>query len=143
MVVGPVDGTAALSPWIAIAENVHAGQDTVTATVPKSSNVILLMAHEYEGIALSASFITGESATGMNTAKDGAACNPIAVSTAPLLVFGFVTSGVVTVGTNFTQRSTLDANLTEDRVVASAGTYPVTATASGNWTALGAAFKGR
>jgi hypothetical protein len=142
-VVGPATGPGGMTHWIAIAENVVAGTNvSVTAHYASSVQNILLYANEYAGVAVAFAYVAGNFGTGMSNTMDSATSGPITVPIGGLLLFGFVTSTTSTAGTGFTLRSALDNIVTEDRPITAPGTYYATGTPSGNWTALGAAFKG-
>jgi len=96
--------------------------------------------HEYANIS------AFDSANGMTGAADAMSSGNITVSQPSELLFGYVTidygSGVA--GAGFTPRSAFNGNVTEDRLVTTAGAFPVTATKLNGttWIMLGASFKG-
>jgi hypothetical protein len=142
-VASPHDGPTGRL-WIAYALDSKAGPCTITVTLAAAANTFFeVYAHEYSGIATTNAFDVLRVADGTSGATDG-----VRSGTAPIganeLLFAHVLSGTVVAGTGFTGRSNFDSNLTEDRIVAQAGTYEGIATmvAGGGWTMQMAAFRG-
>ena len=114
------------------AKNIKGGADTVTVTLSASSSYLEVYLSEYSGI----------NTTNPIDAEVGASGNAGAVSSGSVkttaagdIIYGYcVGDGTCTVGSGFTARSTLDANLIEDETAGSAGSYAATGTASNGWT---------
>jgi hypothetical protein len=140
-VVGPI-ADFSVRFWIFAAFDVAGGSDTVTVTLSSAANTVFeIYLHEYAGLL---GFDTGGGASGSTTGTDGITTGPIQTHFNNEMIFGFLTSGMANPGTGFTQRSNLDGNVTEDKVVATPGLYAATATmtAGTEWTVLMAAFAG-
>jgi hypothetical protein len=142
-VASPHDGLVGRL-WMVYALDSKAGPCTITVTLAAAANSFLeVYAHEYSGIATANAFDVLRVADGTSGATDA-----VRSGTAPLgtneLLFAHVLSGTAVAGTGFTGRSNFDSNLTEDRIVAQAGTYEGIATMVGGagWTMQMAAFRG-
>jgi chitodextrinase len=123
--------------------NLHGGADSVTATFATAvSSFGILYAHEYSGVLQTKPVDVTAAASGASgPLNSGSAATTNAVD---LLFAGGVSANVVTgPGAGYTARSTLQGNITEDKVVAVNG--PNSATASnggGAWALQMVAFKG-
>jgi len=114
------------------AKNIKGGADTVTVTLSAESSYLELYLSEYSGI----------NTTNPIDAQAGAAGNAGAVSSGSVattaagdIIYGYcVGDGVCSLGSGFTARSTLDANLMEDKTAGSAGSYAATGSATNGWT---------
>ncbi len=124
------------------AKNILAGANTVTVKYATAVNQWgLLYIHEYSGLDLLNPLDVTAAGAGTGTAMSTTA----ATTTGPNdLIFagGASTATVTAPGTGFTARSRVDDNLTEDRIVGSAGSYSATATQNSSaWVLQLAAFK--
>lgn len=144
---GPFDGNGGSRHYLAWTIAATGGPTTVTATTSEAPMMFYtLRLHEYADVAASSPVHGATSATGTTNATDGAQSPPIATTEPNELIFGLVTffGPAGAAGTGFTTRSTFDADLTEDMIAATPGTYRVIATSNGSsWTATGVAVRGR
>ena len=129
-VVGPTQGAGNLAGWqqeIWYAKNIHGGtKPTVTATFSSMPAIAFerrISAHEYSGAS-------GTDPIDVTSAAIGATVNASSGSvatTAAGLIFGaaiFASTG--SAGPGFTDRSTLDGNISEDGPVATPGSAEAT-----------------
>jgi hypothetical protein len=141
-----VDGTRR---GIAAAFDVKGGTTDITVKITLGALpppvFFTVYAHEYAGIvptnAIDLMEVNDVASKGELSLTSG-----IGTTSAPHeLVFAFATGSGLQPGANFTQRSTYNQNLTEDREVLSAGPYEATATAEtpADWIMLMATFRGR
>jgi hypothetical protein len=141
VVVGPIDAAGDIH-YVAVAADSMAGGDTVTVTLsaaPVNGSDLLVM--EYSGLALANAFDVSAQASGNGTALSS---GPATTTAAHELVLGYAEAPSASPGIGFTQRALLSGNLTEDKVVSTAGTYDATATTTtGAWVMVLATFKGR
>jgi hypothetical protein len=130
--------------FIAYAVTTAAGDDTVTVTLQGTSESYLeVRIHEYAGAWPADPLDSSAGANGSSVAVDGAQTPPFVTTQTNELVFGlFIFGAFGTSGTNFTPRSTLAGDVTEDRLATDPGPNTVTATMLGgsSWTACGATF---
>jgi hypothetical protein len=140
-VVGPIASTT-LRLNIFVAFDVAGGPDTVNIalTVAPTSSFEAYI-HDYAGLV---GFDTGAAGEGTSAATDAMSSGTAITSYSNELIFGYGITGTAAAGTGFTVRSAFDANITEDELAATPGTYQAVATmVSGtNWTMLMAAFRG-
>jgi chitodextrinase len=136
-------GNGRYSAQIFYAANVRGGANTVTATFARAVKSFgLVYAHEYSGISQTAPVEVTASASGTSGSLNSGA---VATTNASDLLFaGGVSANVVTAaGAGYTSRSTFQGNMTEDRIVAAAGSYAATASNSGGaWAMQLVVFKG-
>ena len=128
------------------AKNVAGGTNTVTATFATTiGNFGLLYLHEYAGVDRVDPFDVTAGATGTTVLADSGTATTRAGN--ELLVgVGMTAHAYTGPGTGYTSRiiTTPDADIAEDRVVASAGTYRATApqNCAGAWIMQLVSFKG-
>jgi hypothetical protein len=107
--------------------------------------------HEYEGLAAPSPFDVSASAGGNATGTADDMQSGYATTTASAeLIFGLAVvfgSGGVVHGLGFTPRTTVDGDITEDRIIVGApGRYQATATTTSGtqtWTMIMATFRDR
>jgi glucose/arabinose dehydrogenase len=119
-----------------------AGANTVTVTFDKAVNYPDIRILEYRGLDRTSPLDVSKSAAGSgSTASSGAATT--AFATELILGAGTTTGTFKSVGTGFTRRiiTSPDADIAEDRVVTTAGSYGATASGSGQWVMQMVAFR--
>lgn len=139
--VGPVtNGSIRAQIWYA--ENIRGGSNTVTVTFSASAghNVEI---HEYAGVTTAGALDAVASGTGASTTPTTSALTP---TQADVLLFAYAnisTTVTWTAGSGYTIRQSMNRGASEDRSVASLGSYAgsFTTSASGSWNALLAAFR--
>jgi hypothetical protein len=121
------------------AKNIKGGADMVTVTLSTSSSYLELYLNEYSGINTTNPIDAEVGASGSaGTASSGDATTTVAGD----IIYGYcVGDEFCKVGPGFTARSTLDANLVEDMVAGSAGSYAATGSANSGWTMQMVALK--
>ena len=123
--------------------NRTSGTNTVTATFATSIRQFgIIYAHEYSGISQTAPLDVTAAAAGTSGSLNSGSAN---TTNATDLVFaGGVSANYVTSpGTGYTARSTLQGNMTEDKVISAKGSNSATASNSGGaWAIQMIAFKG-
>jgi len=140
LAIGPTSGTA-LRQSIYYAANIVGGNNTVTVTFSKSASYPDIRILEYRGV--SALDVTAGAIGTSATASSGSATT----SNANELIFGAntVATGNSGPGTGFTARiiTSPDADIAEDEVVSTAGSFSATAplTAPGAWVMQMVTFK--
>lgn len=138
VIAGPFDRVG-WRHYIAFAADSAPGVDTISITCTQFTSMQIYL-HEYAGIRAVDQTAMAE---GASTAADGMASGFATTTSAPELIFGYGETGRGGVGSGFTQRSSLDGNLTEDRIVDIAGDYQATATmvTGSDWTMMMATFR--
>ena len=129
---------AGMSQAIYYATGVAAGSDTVTVTFDQAASYVDLRVSEYGGVG---GFDAGTGGSGPTGDGDSGA---VTTTNADDLLFAAGMSGGAfsTAGSDYTSRVvTANGDLTEDRTVASTGSYHATATNVGPWLMQLAAFK--
>ena len=142
----PKTSASGLSQAIWYASNIKAaaaGANTVTVTFSASTPYVDIRALEYGGLDPVNPFDVGSSAAGNSTSASSSAVTTTAASE---LIFGAgMTGGLFSAaGATFTNRIiTQDADIAEDRVVTTAGSYSTTATLtpSASWVMQVATFR--
>ncbi|MCV7071961.1 PQQ-dependent sugar dehydrogenase, partial [Mycobacterium rufum] len=146
LAVPPARGNG-ISQAIYYAANIKgstAGSNTVTVTFNTATPYVDLRALEYSGLDRVNPFDVGASAAGTGTTASSGA---VTTTSANALVFaaGMTTGAFLGAGTGFSSRiiTTPDADLAQDRLVSTAGTYSATAPlgASSAWLMQVAAFR--
>ncbi len=133
-----------LSQAIYYARNIKAGTgNSVTVKLSRSAPYVDLRITEYSGLDATAPFVAGASATGVGTSASSGA---VTTTSANTLLFGAgMTTDVFTAaGSGYTSRviTNPDADIVEDRIAATTGSYDASAPASsGGWVFQVAAFK--
>ena len=136
-----------LSQAIYYASNIKAaaaGTNTVTVTFNASTPFVDIRALEYSGLDPVNPFNVGTSASGTGTSANSGA---VTTTAANALIFGagMTTGGFSAAGTNFVSRiiTSPDADIAEDRLVTTTGSYNATASLSGSaaWVMQVAAFR--
>jgi hypothetical protein len=141
----PLSRGANLSQAIYYASNIKtAASNTVTVAFSAAVPFADVRVTEYAGIATSSPVDGTSSNSGTSTAPNSGA---ITTTTANALIFGAgVTHGSFTApGSGFTKRviTSPDADIAEDRIVSSTGSYSATATSTNSaWLMQVVAFKG-
>jgi hypothetical protein len=120
------------------AKNIVGGPNTVTVTLGGTIDVVEVYIHEYSGADPVAPLDTQSGMTGTSSSATSGTAN---ATSAQDLVFGYCVTGTATAGPGFTVRSSLDENLTEDKIAPLAGPVSATATASSAWALQMGAFK--
>jgi hypothetical protein len=146
VVMGPIDGTTGRY-YIAVALDVVGGPGTVTiARDGGATSYFQVYVHEYSGLARSAAFDVSAWRSGTSSATDGVRSGRATTTFPRELIFGFATfSSGGRAGTGYRQRSSFNANVTEDKIAANEGGYETTATmtSGSQWTMLMATFRGQ
>jgi hypothetical protein len=137
---GDVSGTQT-SVYLAYTVASQSGTDALTATLDANAGFLEFRIHEYANTA-SSPLDTTIGSNGGTTGSDAAAAT-ITTAAAEELIFAMVIDGTVGAGTGYTLRGSDYEDLTEDRVAATASTYPVLGSPSGDWVMIAAAFRGR
>jgi hypothetical protein len=121
------------------ANNIKGGADTVTINLSANSAWIEVYLNEYSGVNQTNPIDAQAGASGSaSTASSGNATTTAAGD----IIYGYcVGDGNCTVGSGFTARSTLDANLVEDETAGSAGSYAAKGKANQGWTMQMVALK--
>jgi len=121
------------------AKNIKGGTDTVTVTLSANSSHLELYLSEYSGINTTSPI---DAQAGASGSAGAVSSGNAATTVAGDIIYGFcVGDGACTVGSGFTARSTLDANLIEDKQAGSAGRYAATGSATSGWTMQMVALK--
>lgn len=129
--------------YIAYAVAVASGACTITSKLQiDSSSFFELRAHEYANVDAALPLDTFAGGTGDGSGTEAASTPDIATGEPNELVFGLIVDGLVTTGEGFTTRGTDFADITEDLVAVTPGTYRATASTTGPWAASVAAFRG-
>ena len=130
------------SAQVFYAKSIAGGANTVTATFGSSINSFAVMyIHEYSGVDKLSPVDGAKTAIGTGSAMNS---GPLTTTNASDLLFsaGASSAAVTAGGSGYTTRSTVAANITQDRVVSSAGSYNAGATQNGNaWVMQLVAFK--
>ncbi len=136
-----------LSQAIYYAGNIKAaaaGTNTVTVTFSSATPYVDVRATEYSGLAPSATFDVGASASGAGTTATTPSVNTTAAGDL-LFGAGMTTGAFADAGAAFISRiiTTPDADIVEDATAGSAGAYSATAPLAGsaNWVMQVAAFR--
>jgi hypothetical protein len=145
ILTGPSLAPTGYAFYLAAAFDVSGGdQVKVTATLSATTADCEIYIHEYSGIASFGEAAFNKAATPTKV-RDG--MTVLLTTVAPNeLLFGFATAGAVSPGTQFDVRSTFNANVTEDRIAGTPGSYEVTATGVDTptgWGFAAASFLGR
>ncbi|MGD0124662.1 MAG: choice-of-anchor D domain-containing protein [Terriglobia bacterium] len=121
------------------AKNIKGGADTVTVTLSAESSYLELYLTEYSGINTTNPIDAEVGASGnAGTVSSGS----VTTTAAGDIIYGYcVGDGVCSLGSGFTARSTLDANLMEDKTAGGAGSYAATGSATNGWTMQMVALK--
>ena len=136
-----------LSQAIYYATNIKAaaaGTNIVTVTFNASTPYVDIRALEYSGLDPVNPFNAGTSASGTGTSANSGA---VTTTAANALIFGagITTGGFSAAGTNFVSRiiTSPDADIAEDRLVTTTGSYNATASLGGSaaWVMQVAAFR--
>src|SRR4029077_19140087 len=121
------------------AKNIKGGPDTVTINLSANSAWIELYLTEYSGV----------DQTNPIDAQAGASGNAGAVSSGSVtttvagdVIYGYcVGDSTCTAGSGFTDRSSFNGNLIEDKTAGNPGSYAATASATKGWTMQSVALK--
>ena len=121
------------------AKNIKGGADTVIVNLAGSSPWIEMYLTEYSGIDQTNPIDAQASASG----SAGAVSSGNATTTAAGdIIYAYcLADWACTAGSGFTARSTLDANLIEDRTAGNPGSYAATGTANNGWSMQMVALK--
>jgi len=139
-----VVGSALKSPQgvlssVYYAKNIKGGADSVTITLSGTSSYLEVYLSEYSGINPTSPI---DAQAGASGSAGAVSSGSVTTTAAGDIIYGYcVGDGTCTVGSGFTARSTLDANLIEDKTAGSAGSYAATGTASNGWTMQMVALK--
>ena len=142
LAIGPTRGTN-LSQSIYYAPNIKGGSNTVTVNFNQAAAYVDVRVLEYSGLSTTSPLDVKAGAAGSGTsASSGSATT----TSANELIFGagMTVGSFGAAGTGFTSRiiTSPDADIAEDRVVSSTGSYTATATnSSGAWVMQMATFK--
>ncbi len=138
----PMAQGSGLRQAIYYAKNIAAATDTVTVTFSQAATYPDIRIAEYKNVDIANPFDVGASASGSAaTANSGSATTTAA---SELLVGAGMTAGAFSgAGSGYTNRmiTNPDADILEDRVVASAGSYSATAPVNGAWLMQLATFR--
>ena len=142
---GPIDATNTNRQYVAYAIAAASTATTVTATLSASVSAFSSSCAfaEYAGMSTVQPFDVAAGGAGNAVGTDSAATAPITTTGPNELIFGFVIDGSVSAGAGFTTRGTDFADLTEDQIAPTPGTYRATATPTGDWIATVVAFHSR
>ncbi len=123
-----------------------AGTNTVTVTFNTATPYVDVRALEYSGLDPVNPFDAGASAAGTGTTASSGSVNTTAANDM-LFSAGMTTGGFLGAGAGFSSRiiTTPDADIAQDRLVSTAGSYSATATLGGSaaWLMQVAAFRPR
>lgn len=129
--------------YIAYAISAVSGACTITSKLQiNSASFYELRAHEYANVDAAVPLDTFAGGTGDGSGTESASTPDIVTGEPNELVFGLIVDGLVTTGEGFTTRGTDFADITEDLIAVTPGTYRVTASTTANWAASVAAFRG-
>ena len=142
LAIGPTTGTG-LRQSIYYAKNIAAGSNTVTVTFNQAAVYVDVRVLEYSGLDTTNPLDVTAGAGGSGTSANSGSA---ATSTASELIFGagMTTTHYTGAGSGFTSRiiTTPDADIAEDQIVNSTGSYSAVAPAtSSNWVMQMAAFR--
>jgi hypothetical protein len=119
------------------------GGDAVTVTLSSpSTNFLEVRLHEYADISATSPFDTAVGSDGSDFGSD-ASVTPVTTTEANELIFAMVIDGTVASGTGFTGRGSDFADVTEDRIATTPGTYDALASPDDAWVSLVGVFRGR
>jgi hypothetical protein len=141
LAIGPTTGTG-LRQSIYYASNIRGGSNTVTVTFNQAAIWVDVRVLEYSGLSTTSPLDVTAGAAGTGTsASSGAATTTVANE----LIFaaGMTTATFKSAGTGFVSRiiTSPDADIAEDQVVTSTGSYNATApSTSGSWVMQIATF---
>jgi hypothetical protein len=141
LAIGPTTGTG-LRQSIYYAPNIRGGSNTVTVTFNQAAIWVDVRVLEYSGLSTTSPLDVTAGAAGTGTsASSGAATTTVANE----LIFaaGMTTATFKSAGTGFVSRiiTSPDADIAEDQVVTSTGSYNATApSTSGSWVMQIATF---
>jgi hypothetical protein len=127
--------------YIFYAKNIKTGSNMVTVNFSDSAAGGEIFVHEYAGADTNTPLDVTASNSGNSASLDSSSAS---TNFANELIFGYGNSvpGITSPGAGFTLRVFALGDLTEEKIVASKGSYKTTATAnSGNWAMLMATFK--
>jgi hypothetical protein len=143
-VLGPWDTFGGYRSYIALAQDVGGGPDTVSAQVSPATTMELYV-HEYAGLATSGAFDKSSSRNGSSSTTDGMESGFVTTSFDQELIFGFAVTNTAALGTGFNLRSSFNNNVIEDKVVTTKGSYQATATMTAGtaWAMMVATFRGQ
>jgi len=111
-----------------VAFGVKGGFTTMHVSASDAGPGYIFYAAEYRGIS---AFDVKASGFTQSTGKDALVSSSVDTTASPELLFAYANStGNVTPGSLFTQRSNFDGNVIQDRIVTIAGNYQATATIS-------------
>jgi hypothetical protein len=139
----PVTRGSGVSQAVYYAANVAGGADTVTVTFDRAAAFADVRIAEYAGLDRTAPLDATASASG--SAATASSGNATTTKPATLLLgAGTTTGGFNGAGTGYTTRviTQPDADILEDRIVSTAGSYAATAPGSGSWVMQLVAFRG-
>ena len=142
LAVGPTTGTG-LRQSIYFAKNIAAGSNTVTVTFNQAAAFVDVRVQEYSGLDTANPLDVAAGAAGTGTLANSGA---VTTTSASELIFGagMTSTHFTGAGTGFTTRiiTNPDADIAEDQVVSSTGTYSATAPAtSSQWVMQVATFR--
>ena len=126
---GPYSATDGGTLQLFAALNVKGGFTAIKISPPDGGTGTRFYAAEYAGITAFDKTATGSS---QSTGTDGLATSSIVTTATPTLLFAYA-EGLqdVSPGTGFTERSSFDSNVLEERIVTTPNSYTATATLSG------------
>jgi hypothetical protein len=142
LAVGPTTGTG-LRQSIYYAKNIAAGSNTVTVTFNQAAIWVDVRVLEYSGLSTTSPLDVTAGAAGTGTSASSGAATTTAANE---LIFGagMTSTRFTAAGTGFTARiiTTTDADLAEDRIVSSTGSYTAAApVTSSKWVMQMVTFK--
>ena len=142
-VAAAITRSGAVSQAIYYAKNIAAGANTVTVTASGSTPYLDIRIAEYSGLDLASPFDVTASASGSSASPSSGAATTR--SATELLVGAGTTTGAFTgPGSGYTTRiiTTPDADILEDRVVTTSGSYTATAAmTNSSWVMQLVAFR--
>jgi hypothetical protein len=142
LAIGPTTGTG-LRQSIYYAKNIAAGSNTVTVTFNQAAIWVDVRVLEYSGLSTTSPLDVTAGAAGTGTSASSGAATTTAANE---LIFGagMTSTRFTAAGTGFTARiiTTTDADLAEDRIVSSTGSYTAAApVTSSKWVMQMVTFK--
>ena len=121
------------------APKIAGGADTVTFTITSGPAFMELYIDEVSGAAYSSPL---DQFCNVNTTQATVSCGVTAALSNEILIGHSYSQGSATAGTGFTTDSAANGNLTEHKIVSTAGTYTISAGSTGTYCNLiGIAFK--
>ncbi len=121
------------------AKNIVGGADTITFTLAATAGFMEMYIHEVSGVSYTSPF--DQSCSNSMPGGGTISCS-VTTTAANEILFGYNQDNTSSGGSGFTVASTFDGNISEYKVVASAGTYTISTTQSSAGILIGGTFEG-